>query len=124
MLDKEKYLIPYLCIASFASTYMIFWDVYMDWGLARKNSKNMFLRNNILYPPIYYYIAILVNIFLRLTWLTILFDIKNVEMKVLILSILEVYRRSQWSLFRVENENSNNPEQYRAVLEIPDYIYK
>jgi len=103
---------------------MIFWDIYMDWGLARKNSKNFFLRNNILYPPSYYYFAIIINIFLRLTWLTILFDIKNAELKALILSILEVYRRSQWSLFRVENENANNPEQYRAVLEIPDYIYK
>lgn len=43
-------------------------------------------------------------------------------MKNFVLSILEVYRRSQWSLFRVENENANNPEQYRAILEIPDYI--
>lgn len=95
----------------------------MDWGLARKNSKNIFLRNNILYPPVYYYFAIIINVCLRLTWLTVLFDIKNAEMKSLIVSILEVYRRSQWSLFRVENENANNPEQYRAVLEIPDYIY-
>jgi len=96
----------------------------MDWGLLRKKSKNFLLRNNILYPAKYYYIASVMNICLRLTWLNVLFDIKNAEMKALVLSILEVYRRSQWSLFRVENENANNPEQYRAVLEIPDYIYK
>lgn len=94
----------------------------MDWGLARKGSKNIFLRDNILYPPKYYYFAIIVNVILRLTWLNIFLEIKNDEVKVFILSILEVYRRSQWSLFRVENENANNPEQYRAILEIPDYI--
>ena len=103
---------------------MLFWDIYMDWGLARKNSKNLFLRNNILYPPKYYYFAIIINVCLRLTWLNIFMDINNDEIKNLCLSILEVYRRSQWSLFRVENENANNPEQYIAVLEIPDYIYK
>lgn len=94
----------------------------MDWGLARRNSKNFFLRNNILYPPKYYYVAVIINSCLRFTWLNIFFTINNDEMKNFVLSILEVYRRSQWSLFRVENENANNPEQYRAILEIPDYI--
>lgn len=94
----------------------------MDWGLARRNANNIFLRNNILYPPKYYYLAIFTNTCLRLSWLNIFITIKNDEMKNLVLSILEVYRRSQWSLFRVENENANNPEQYRAILEIPDYI--
>ena len=120
--DKKTYFIPYICIASLATCYMIFWDVYQDWGLLRKNTKNFFLRNNILYPPKYYYGAIVINIILRLTWLNIFIDIKNDEMKNLALSVMEVYRRSQWSLFRVENENANNPEQYRAILEIPDYI--
>ena len=122
MLDKEYFFIAYFCIACIATSYMIFWDIYMDWGLARKGSKNIFLRDNILYPPKYYYFAIIVNVILRLTWLNIFLEIKNDEVKVFILSILEVYRRSQWSLFRVENENANNPEQYRAILEIPDYI--
>lgn len=38
---------------------------------------------------------------------------------VLFLSLAEAYRRAQWSLFRVENENVNNFEKYRVVLEIP-----
>jgi len=103
---------------------MIFWDLYMDWGLLRKNSKNFLLRDNILYPSKYYYFAAVINICLRLTWLNFMFKIENAELKALVLSVLEVYRRSQWALFRVENENANNPEQYRAILEIPDYIYK
>jgi hypothetical protein len=33
--------------------------------------------------------------------------------------LFEAFRRSQWSLFRVENENVNNLEKYRNILEIP-----
>lgn len=94
----------------------------MDWGLFRRNSKFFMLRDNILYPAKYYYIAIPINILLRLTWLTFLIDIKLDEVKNLYLALLEIFRRLQWSLFRIENENANNPEQYRAVLEIPDII--
>jgi len=43
------------------------------------------------------------------------------------LALAEAYRRAQWSLFRVENENINNYEKYRTIHEIPkvlddDYI--
>ena len=31
----------------------------------------------------------------------------------------EVYRRAQWSLIRIENENINNYEKYRIIHEIP-----
>ena len=36
-----------------------------------------------------------------------------------LLALGEAYRRAQWSLFRVENENINNFEKYRAIMEIP-----
>ena len=105
-----------------SSTYLIIWDLYMDWGLFRRNSKFLFLRDNILYPAIYYYIAVPINIILRLSWLTFLIDIGHDEIKNLYLALFEIYRRLQWSLIRIENENANNPEQYRDVLEIPDII--
>ncbi len=38
------------------------------------------------------------------------------------LTLLEVYRRAQWCLFRVENENVNNFEKYRVILEIPKLV--
>jgi hypothetical protein len=44
---------------------------------------------------------------------------RSVEGHTLFLGILEIYRRAQWSLFRLENENINNYEKYRTVLEIP-----
>ena len=40
---------------------------------------------------------------------------------ILILSIAEGFRRAQWSLLRVENENINNFEKYRTILQIPAF---
>jgi hypothetical protein len=33
--------------------------------------------------------------------------------------LAEGYRRAQWALFRIENEQVNNPERYRTILQIP-----
>jgi hypothetical protein len=41
------------------------------------------------------------------------------DMMFFILALAEAYRRAQWSLFRVENENVNNFEKYRTIMEIP-----
>jgi len=36
-----------------------------------------------------------------------------------LLALAEAFRRALWSLFRVENENVNNFEKYRTIMEIP-----
>jgi len=38
-----------------------------------------------------------------------------------ILSVVEGIRRAQWALIRIENENVNNFERYRNVLQIPEF---
>ena len=38
------------------------------------------------------------------------------------LGILEVLRRAQWVLLRVENETFNNFERYRAIVAVPEYV--
>lgn len=40
----------------------------------------------------------------------------------IVLVILEAFRRSQWALLRVENEQCNNFEQYRTIPIIPPII--
>ena len=99
----------------------------MDWGLFREwNRKNdlLFLRSRILYPKIFYYIAIIVNFLLRFIWFTSfislgLDSIVEGEIKMLFFSVAEIIRRIQWCLLRVENENVNNLEKYRSVFDIP-----
>jgi hypothetical protein len=126
--NKELYYYEFLIIGLVANSYMLFWDLYMDWNLIRSFKKNnFFLRDKIVYPKWMYYTAVFTNSILRFTWLTSLPTANNFialyisdEMKVFYLSILEIMRRTQWSLYRIENENTNNPEKYRAVLEIPE----
>jgi hypothetical protein len=46
----------------------------------------------------------------------------NREMSVMFLSALEIYRRGQWNILRMENEHFNNCGKFRAFHEIPvDY---
>jgi hypothetical protein len=119
----DFYYYPFVACGIIANTYMLFWDIYMDWNLGRSFSKNFFLREKIVYPKKMYYGAIVINTILRFTWLTSLREVDlgmDEELKVYLLSILEIYRRTQWSLFRIENENTNNPEKYRTILDIPE----
>jgi len=38
-----------------------------------------------------------------------------------LLMVIEAIRRTQWALIRIENENVNNFERYRNVLQIPEF---
>jgi hypothetical protein len=38
-----------------------------------------------------------------------------------ILGMGEAFRRTIWSILRIENENVNNFERYRNILQIPAY---
>ena len=106
--------------------YMTFWDVYVDWGLGRCGSKNFFLRDKIVYPKSWYYFVIIVDVILRFIWTLNLIqfydkDRKDLdEYKNFIFALLEAYRRIQWCVFRIENEQCSNPENYRTILAIPE----
>mmetsp|Transcript_1317 Transcript_1317/g.1178 ORF Transcript_1317/g.1178 Transcript_1317/m.1178 type:complete len:203 (-) Transcript_1317:46-654(-) len=112
-----------IALTLFATVYSYIWDIVMDWGLMR--DKRM-LRKQILYPPSYYYFSSFTNLFLRFAWVLGFLPatywpdfFRSVEGLTLALAVMEIYRRAQWSLFRLENENINNYEKYRTVLEIP-----
>jgi hypothetical protein len=44
------------------------------------------------------------------------------EASMTLFSILELYRRFQWNVLRLENEHLNNCGQFRAIVEIPEDI--
>ena len=126
--NNSSYLRSHILIGMIATSYMTFWDFYMDWNLLRFKAKYLLLRDNIVYPKTYYYAAMVSNIILRYLWLSNFIDKRylfgiNDEVRNFILAILEAYRRIQWAIFRVENENTNNPEKYREILEIPQLPY-
>ena len=124
---KDEYFVYFVVSGVVANCYMLFWDIYMDWNLARSFKKNFFLRDKIIYPRWMYYSAIVINTMLRFTWITSIPSLNppiSDETKVFFLSVLEIYRRIQWSLFRIENENTNNPEKYRTILDIPQLPFE
>ena len=113
----------YVTFGLFATTYQLCWDVYVDWGIGRPEAKIFLLRDKIVYPQNFYYIAIILDGVIRFSWLLSFIDLnknKFDEWKNLFLSIIEVYRRIQWCIIRIENENTTNPEKYRTILTIPD----
>ena len=52
------------------TVYSLFWDIYVDWGLFRgTKGSNRILRNDIMFKPVIYYLAIFMDTALRFWWL-------------------------------------------------------
>ena len=117
----DAFLYTHIFVAIFIQCVMLWWDVYVDWGLARK-SKNFFLRDKLVYPKGWYYFAIVTDTIVRFSWTWNFIKINKQydEWKNLFMTLLEEYRKIQWCVFRFENENITNPENYRTILAIPE----
>ena len=130
---KEK-MIPevfwtFVGINIFSTCYSYYWDLYMDWGFFRGTGKDpKFLRHKLLYPVCFYYFAAATNLMMRAMWILPLFR-ENYKYSafaynqcdITLLMLIEALRRTQWALIRIENENVNNFERYRNVLQIPEF---
>ena len=117
----QEFLILHIIVGILSQGYMLFWDIYVDWGLGRCG-KHFFLRDKIVYPKFWYYGAMIIDAILRFSWAWNFISIDKAydEWKNLIMAILEAYRRIQWCIFRIENEYWTNPENYRTILAIPE----
>jgi hypothetical protein len=102
----------------------------MDWGLLRsKDPKTYGLREKLNYPVWFYYYAIVSDFLLRFFWIVTLWQYGSptspfytFQVMTFISIVLEIFRRAQWSLLRVENEQNNNFEQYRTIPIIPPIV--
>lgn len=102
-------IFPLWCVFSVISTvYSYIWDLKMDFGFFEKGTKYRFLRDDLAYgSPAIYYIIMVVNFILRLSWILTLspnivasFQVKPVVFT-LITGTLEITRRAIWNLLRV-----------------------
>jgi len=94
------------CIVS--TGYSFLWDLKKDWDLGHWQSRNKFLRDRLMYPRWFYYWAILSDLVLRCSW-TLTISASNVwpvsaDVFSSLIASLEVLRRGQWNLIRLENE--------------------
>lgn len=125
--EKEKsaeWLCLVVVVSSAATVYQLYWDFVKDWGLLQTNSKNQWLRNDLmLRRKIVYYLAMGLNLILRLAWLQSVvhssFESVDYRVTTLFLAALEVTRRGLWNFFRLENEHLNNAGKFRAVKPVP-----
>ncbi|CUE69936.1 Hypothetical protein, putative [Bodo saltans] len=104
------------------------WDIYMDAGLLRigankKNKWASFLRPQLIYPIWTYWVFVVLDVTLRFSvFIRIMLIVKNYDfnhVNPVFWWGLEVFRRFVWNFFRVENEQVNNMESYRAVDVVP-----
>lgn len=128
--DYNAYFWTWFSIHFFASSYSYAWDIYMDWGLLRsKEPATYALREKLNYSPWFYYYAMVSDLILRFTWCITIFALGNPDspfnnFKIMSFIIImgECFRRAQWSLIRVENEQNNNFETYRTIPIIPPIV--
>ncbi|XP_042449942.1 phosphate transporter PHO1-2-like isoform X1 [Zingiber officinale] len=107
-----------------ATLYQLFWDMVKDWGLLDLGSSNRFLRDElILKNKSYYYVSMCLNFVLRLAWIesVMRLSLNQVEHRLIdfLLASLEIIRRGHWNFYRLENEQLNNADKFRAVKCVP-----
>eukprot|EP00047_Mylnosiga_fluctuans_P024087 m.152176 g.152176 ORF g.152176 m.152176 type:complete len:663 (+) comp9774_c0_seq10:2653-4641(+) len=115
--------IVWIVAATISTAYSMIWDFTIDWSLFRTGAPHRFLRDKLLFPFQFYYFAIVCNVFCRLTFTLNLsvgfFGVWFSDGVVAILAVIEICRRCIWNMLRLENEQINNMEGYRAFREIP-----
>mmetsp|Transcript_87128 Transcript_87128/g.177589 ORF Transcript_87128/g.177589 Transcript_87128/m.177589 type:complete len:717 (+) Transcript_87128:334-2484(+) len=123
--NREPHYQIFWTFLFFASSIFSFtWDVYMDWGLGRKEYG--YLGPQLMYPKkSAYYITIAVDLVLRSMWVLSLLPPSSGAAFALpaylysLQVILELFRRTVWGFFRLENEHRSNINRYRRVDFVP-----
>jgi hypothetical protein len=117
-----KFFWTMLFVAS--SLYSFAWDVIMDWGLGRP--EYAFLGPRLMFPRrSYYYGVIAADVVLRFMWVLTLIPPQSgasFEIPQYLTAVtmsLELFRRTIWGFFRLENEHRNNTGHYRRVNFVP-----
>lgn len=133
--SKDPYLYWTALVVRFLSiVYLIFWDIWVDWGFFGSVSQlktrklHRWLRPNVVYSHrSLYYLALVQDIVVRLLALgpaIVEKYVTNASSLFLLyfpisINFLEIIRRVIWNFFRLENEHLNNVGQFRIVRDTP-----
>ncbi|XP_037454847.1 phosphate transporter PHO1-2-like isoform X1 [Triticum dicoccoides] len=106
------------------TVYQLYWDFVKDWGFFTPKSKNLWLRDDlILKNKFTYYVSMMLNLVLRLSWTKSVMKISITKNETRLLDFsrasLEIIRRGHWNFYRLENEHLNNVGKFRAVKIVP-----
>ncbi|OMJ88722.1 hypothetical protein SteCoe_9264 [Stentor coeruleus] len=125
-MNKGEHAFVWILMYLVCTEYTSFLDVYQDWGLLRNSRNGWILRPNIYFPKNFYYWVIFLNFLFRFGWTVSLLPAQafenqylSSEFLMLIMCIMEIIRRTLWSVLRIERERSENTEKYRKIDYIP-----
>ena len=91
-------------------------------GLGNPHAKHPLLRNDLVFSPRYYYLAMVVDPILRFNWiLYVIFawELQHSSAVSVTVGLSEVLRRGMWAVFRIENEHCANVRLARATARKP-----
>lgn len=116
---EQGWLVLWVCGVLLSTMYTYTWDLRKDWNVAHTKAKHRFLRNKLLYSKYYYYFAMVSNLLLRCSWTlsisnTNAWPVSPTTFSAVVAS-LEVIRRGQWNIIRLENEHLHYKEKYTAT---------
>lgn len=110
----------WIVVGVIATVYGAGWDFLQDWGLGPRwirrrlhgerfgNAPRWFgLRSVCLYPRWTYYFAIVTNTLTKFGWAVVISPGQHIVKQhlVLLLGVIELFRRTQWAVFRMEWED-------------------
>lgn len=110
--------------STIATVYQLYWDFVKDWGLLNPNSKNPWLRDELIikHKSVYFF-SMALNFILRLAWVQSVMHLNlgkfEISVTNFVMASLEVIRRGHWNFYRLENEHLNNVGKFRAVNIVP-----
>jgi len=94
----------------------------MDFRLAQKKSPGL-LRDILAFNKEWVYYAVMVaDVLLRMTWVFFIVFRQNAQhssVASFVIALFEVFRRTLWMIFRVENEHCVNIANNKASRDIP-----
>ncbi|VDC03363.1 unnamed protein product [Peniophora sp. CBMAI 1063] len=96
------------------------WEFIIDWSVLRPHARHPLLRDDVFYPLPVYYFALFSNIVARFAWVCYIpSGGLNFALRTWLVAVVEVLRRWQWNLFRLESEHLGNMDSYRIMRELP-----
>lgn len=107
----------------FSTCFSFVWDVKCDFGFLQKG-KNYPLRDKLCYnSKVLYYIAVILNFFLRFLWLVtlspeVINSLFRPETLSIILFSLEIFRRGMWNCLRVETKHLEISKEFRVTNDV------
>jgi len=116
------FTLVYVC----STLYSWCWDVFMDWNVIDWKEPGLLRPRRMIQQTWTYYFAIGADLVLRFFWSWTLIPEGDDSNKALVgefiapfAAIAEIFRRTMWSVFRLENEHVHNTAGYRKTAHIP-----